>query len=343
MKANRRAGAVMVAGIVLLLGGLWLSGAGEHRAVTWHRGLAQLGGGVLMLGPDTLPDAGQYGHLALISGTPEVVEPPRDPDFHVRADAPRLVRKVEMFQWHEVRVGGQVSYQQDWVDHAVDSSRFEHPAGHANMQAFPFPGRRFTAPVVRLGHYLLAPAIVRALPGPMHPLKPDLGRLPPNLQASFQVQGDGLTTSADPQHPRLGDLRVQWLVAPLRQVTVVARVDGNRLVPAPQILDGEGFRVQVGQQSLTDVFAGLPLPPAAVWVWRAVALLLAWAGAWLILLAWRRSPSTRAAAALASAVALIGLVVGGVWLGASVSVSVIAWAVAALAALAAWLCWKRLA
>ncbi len=340
MRLERRAGIPLVVGIVLLLAALWLVGSNERAAADWHRGMMRHGGQVLALGPDAAPDAGLYGRTVLVTGTPEVVEPPRDRDFRVRVDTPLLERKVAMFQWREVRVGGDVSYQMDWVDHAVDSSRFEQPEGHVNAQPFPFAGKRFMAPRVRLDHFVLAPAIVRALPSPLQPVSPDFSKLPPNLQASFQVRGGMLTTSADPAHPKLGDLRVRWLAAPLEEITVVARVDGDKLVPAEGAADGRGFQVQLGQRALTDVFADLPMPPGAVWAWRVLALLLAWTGAWLVVRRWRPGRAGTMAA-LGAGVAVLAALAGVVWLGVSVMVAVVAWVVAALAACAGWFCWRR--
>src|SRR5699024_7000307 len=175
---------------------------------------------------------------------------------------------VSMFQWHEVHVGNDLSYQMGWIDHPVDSSRFKQPRGHLNTQPFPFRSQRFSAAHVRLGNFTLASAIVKALPMPLEPVKPDMNRLPANLQASFYVRDGTLSTSSDAAHPRLGDLRVRWSAMPLKAITVVATVDGDHLVPAKNASDGKGFRVQVGQRSLTDVFADLPLPTGAVWAWR---------------------------------------------------------------------------
>lgn len=326
-------------GAALLLVGLWVLGANERSAAAWHRGMARHGGNVLVLGKNASPDADQDGRQVLVTGTPEVVEPPRDRDFRMRADTSLLVRKVAMFQWHEVRVGGQVSYHQDWVDHAVDSSRFEHPERHANTQPFPFTGQTFQAPQMRLNHYTLAPAIVRALPGALQPVAPETDRLPANLQASFRTYGHVLTTSADPQHPRLGDLRVQWLARPLQTVTVVARVDGGQLVPATGA--GKGFSVQIGERSLTDIFPDLPLSPGAVRVWRVLALLLAVSGIWLVVRP--RCPERLAVPmALAAGVTVLGILAGVMWVTASVMVAVIAWLIAVLAVLAGWQGWRRL-
>ncbi|HET7268696.1 MAG TPA: TMEM43 family protein [Oleiagrimonas sp.] len=325
-------------GLVLMLIGLAVLGVNEHSAADWQRGMARHGGSILVLGTEASPDAAQYGRRVLVTGTPQVVQRPRDPDFHVSADTSLLVRKVAMFQWREVRFGNQVNYQQDWVDHAVDSSDFEQPAGHANTLTFPFESARFHAAVVRLDGYVLAPELVHALPGGTKPLQPDFSHLPANLQASFRVRGNRLTTRVGDDRPRLGDLRVQWLVHPLQTVTVIARVDGNRLVPANG--PGKGFRIQLGERSLTDIFPDLPLPPSGVWAWRVLALVLTCLGAWLALRQWFAT-RTAVPAALASGVAVLGVLAGIMWIATSVMIAVIAWVVAVLAAAFGGLCMRR--
>jgi len=40
--------------------------------------------------------------------------------------------------------------------------------------------------------------------------RPNFSRLPANLAASFQPEGDGLGSAENPLEPRVGDLRIQW-------------------------------------------------------------------------------------------------------------------------------------
>jgi hypothetical protein len=325
------------AGAALLALALVLLFANERGVLAYRQAAERHGGSVLDLGTEAYPDSDQYGHMVRVAGTPEVVEPPRDADFGVSADTPLLVRKVQMFQWREVRVGTGVNYEMDWVDHAVDTSRFERPQGHANPGPFPFRGARFVAPNVRLAHYHLDPAIVRALPGVGAPIRADLSRLPPNLAASFQIVDGRLSTSADPGSPQLGDLRVSWEAVPLQLVTVIARVDGRSLKPAVGAADGRGFEVQVGDRALRDVLPDLPPVPGAVWTWRVLALLIAWGGAVLLLRELRRRPDVLAALGLA--VVPLALLAAVIWIGTSITAGLMLLALALLAG--AGTIWRR--
>lgn len=338
--SRARAGLMLVSGVVLLALALALLAINERQVLAWQQAMARHGGTLLDAGADAQPAAGQYGHMLRVTGTPRMVTPTRDSQFNVQVETSQLLRKVEMFQWHEIRVGGQVHYDQDWVDHTVDSSKFALPRGHANPGVMPFPGARFVASDVRLGGYRLAAPIVRALPPVMHAVPVKLTQLPPNLAASFHDKDGVLTTAAAGETPHLGDLRVSWQAVAIKPVTVIARVEGDRLVPASSASSGQGFQVQLGNRSLGDVLPDLPPQPTSTWTWRLLTLLVAWAGAVLLWRAWQRR-RVDVVAPLAVAVALYALVIGLVWIGFSLLTGVLAWVVAVVAAGAALYRWRQ--
>lgn len=308
-------------GALLLLSGAGLVAMTEQGLLDHRHASERHGGPILDLGGDA-SQAVQHGYLVRVAGTVNVVEAPYDPEFGQRASAPVLIRHVEMFQWREVRVGADVHYEQDWVDRPVDSSRFVRPSGHVNPEAFPLLGKQFDAGQARVAGYVLSPALLHALPG-SEALTPDLKSLPANLAASFAPHDRYLTTSAKPELPRLGDLRVSWEIVPAQEVTVFAQVDGKQLVPAVHAVDGKGFDVQVGDRSLVDVVPDVPSSPSFVWLRRLAALLLGTMGALQLLPERRRTHhdlllSTGGGALLIGAVACVlwlstDMVVGGAW------------------------------
>jgi hypothetical protein len=269
-------------GALLLLAGIGWAATTERGIITYREAISRHGGQLVDLGTSALPQAGQAGYLARLSGVPRVVVAPRDPQFYLRRDTPVLTRRVEMFQWREIRFGGSTDYELDWVDQPVDSSKFERPAGHANPGAFPIAARQFDADRVQLGGFTLDRTLLHALPGAER-VPPDVKSLPANLAATFVPYNDYLVTSASPGDPHRGDLRVSWEEIPLQPVTVVARIDGDRLVPATKTTDRKGFAVEVGDRSLLDMFPDLPEPPRLVELWRVLAVFLAALGAYLML------------------------------------------------------------
>ncbi|WP_243039268.1 TMEM43 family protein [Dyella sedimenti] len=323
-----------VLGALLLLGGAGLVAMTEQGLLDHRHAADRHGGQILDLG-DAGPSAGQHGYLVRVAGRVNVVEAPYDPEFGQRAQAPVLIRHVAMFQWREIRLGGDVHYEQDWVERPVDSRHFEHPAGHANPESFPIQGKQFDAGRVRVGGYTLSPTLLHALPG-SEVLQPDMKSLPSNLAASFSLYDHYLTTSSHPDQPRLGDLRVSWETVPAQEVTVFAQINGDQLVPAAHATDGKGYDVQVGDRSLADVVPDVPQAPSFVWLRRVVALLLAMSGALLLLPERHRTHHDLLLAAGAGAL-LVGAVACALWLGTDMAAGG-AWFGVALAgmALAVW-------
>ena len=328
-----------VAGALLVLAGVGLEALHASSLIAYREASSRHGGEVIELGSDAQPQAGQHGYMARVVGTPRVVEAPLDPDFNQSSDTPVLVRRVEMFQWHEVNFGGSVHYELDWVDHPVDASHFKDPHGHRNPGKFPISGKQFDAGLVQMDGFKLGSILVHALPG-SNVITPDVAALPENLAVTFSRYKDYLVTSAHPGDPRLGDLRVSWMEVPLQQMTIVARLDGAQLDAAADAGDGKGYQVQVGDVPLLDLFPDLPVAPKFVMFWRILGVLLASLGAFVLLPAPRRRETPLLALGLGAIG--VGSVASIVWLGGADAAVLGGWLVVALVgvALSVW-CLRR--
>lgn len=305
--------ALHAAGAVLLLAGVALAAMTAKSLLNYRAVTERHGGEVINLKADTGPQAGQFGFMARIVGTPKVVEAPRDAAFNLHANTPLLMRHAEMFQWREIRIGGSVHYELDWVDHLIDASHFEQPGGHANPAKFPIENREFPAGLVRLGGFRLSAQLERALPG-FQPVAPNLQALPANMAASFERYRNYLVTSSHPGEPQWGDVRVSWSETPLQQVTVFARIDGDQLVAATDAADGKGYHVEIGNVSLLDMFPDIPMPPEFVLGKRILALLLASLGA-LLLCCMKRQKRPDIPLAMGLGGLAVGSVASVLWLG----------------------------
>lgn len=299
-------------GAVILLIGVGLAAVTEKGQIDYQTQMRRHGGDVLDLGTAGRPDRDEQGYMVRVVGDLQVVEAPLDQSFNQQADQPVLIRHVQMFQWHETQFGGPPAYELDWEEKPIDSSRFVHPEGHANPGAFPIQSQQFYAGAVRLNDFVLSTTLLHALAG-SQPVSPNLKNLPSNLAASFSLYDNHLVTSAVPSNPQVGDLRVSWEAVPAQTVTVVAKVDGNKLVPASDAQDGIGYAVQVGDVPLADIFPDLPVPPEFRWVRDVIGLLLALVGVGL-LAHWhyqRIDPMLTPGIA----VLVVGAVVAVLWLG----------------------------
>ena len=311
-RASVRVLALSIVGALLVLAGIVVVATTARGLQGYRVAASQHGGEVIDLGEDARPEAGQHGTMARVLGTPRVVEAPRDPDFNLRVNTPVLVRHVEMFQWREVRVGDTVHYELDWVDHLLDAGHFVDQKGHANPVGFPIEGEQFDAGLVQLGGFKLDPVLLHAMPG-TEQVVPDAAVLPDNLAASFSRYQNYMVTSARPSDPRLGDVRVSWNEVPLQQLTIVGRIDGDRLTAAADAADGKGYVVQVGDVPVLDLFPDLPMPPQFVWSLRILAMLLASLGAFVLLSAHREQRDPLLAVGLGALA--VGVVAAVFWFG----------------------------
>lgn len=134
---------------------------------------------------------------------PEAGRTIRDPDFRVETRQFGLDRQVEMLQWR--REGER--YELVWNAAWIDSSDFD--AAHRNPGDPPIGGERWWSSEATLNGKPLAPEVLRTL-GEWRKFRPSYRRLPANLAATFQPDGDGLSSSENPLDPQIGDLRITW-------------------------------------------------------------------------------------------------------------------------------------
>lgn len=151
-----------------------------------------------------------------------------DPDFKVRTREFGLDRRVEMYQWRM----GERGYERVWHAALIDSTAFD--AAHANPPKLPMENRRWWAEKPTLDGKPLDQAVLRSL-GEWRLLQPGFSRLPANLAASFQPEGEGLGSAENPLEPQIGDLRVTWreLVLPPLAGKIEVRGGVWRLVDDP--------------------------------------------------------------------------------------------------------------
>jgi hypothetical protein len=136
-------------------------------------------------------------------GEPVASAPLEDAEFGVTTRQFALQRRVEMYQWQRDASG----YRQGWSAEPIDSGRFD--AAHRNPGEFPLQTRYWVASDVTLDGRPVDEEVLKRLGG-WHDFRPGFTALPGNLAATFQPEGDGLSSAENPLSPRIGDLRVTW-------------------------------------------------------------------------------------------------------------------------------------
>ncbi|NLZ18255.1 MAG: hypothetical protein GX087_11085 [Desulfobulbaceae bacterium] len=165
-------------GLILLLVATGLMYWNEGRAVRTSNVISEAQRSAVALpGIGTVDPAfnGKLVHASGLASTNNIVS---DPLFGVRAQAIRLERKAQYFQWVESsknetrqKLGGgeetvtTYTYEQKWVDNPVDSSKFQQPEGHQNTINVQADSDKWHAPQVQFGAYRLPEFLVQVIGG----------------------------------------------------------------------------------------------------------------------------------------------------------------------------------
>ena len=228
----------VLVGILLFLGSFvllsWNEGRAIHRAKTLELGAKQ----VVSLSSDE-PDSANEGKLVHLTGTAEAADPVTDALFEISADALRLRRDVEMYQWKETeksetkqKLGGgeettkTYSYSKDWSSQLIDSTQFQKPDGHSNPDAFPVESETFAAEGIHVGKFDLPESLTEMINNfSARPVTAEEAKAASNAQAEemYVTQHGQLYVGENPKTPAIGDLRITYQVAPTGPVSIIAR------------------------------------------------------------------------------------------------------------------------
>ena len=268
---------------------LWLN---EGRAVRTEKGLHE-GQGAVVEAPADRVEASLNQKLVHISARATTDEQLTDPDFLIAANAIKLRRKVEMYQWKEKKesetkkkVGGgsetrtTYTYEKTWSDDVIDSSGFKE-AGHDNPSAKPFESRESQAGHVALGAYTLSPSLIAKMDDyqPVPVSEQQLAKLPAETSAKLKVRDNAFYAGNDPASPQIGDTRITFSVVSPAEVSVVAKLAGTSFEPyrASSGLDIEMLkRGVVGAQAMFE--SALKQNTILTWVLRLVGFVLMFIG-----------------------------------------------------------------
>lgn len=227
-------------GVILFVAAFPLLLWNEGRAVTTAKSLAEGAAAVVSISPDKIQQATE-GKLVHMTGEAKTKETLTDPVFEVAANAIKLERLVETYQWKETahiqtrnKLGGGTetittyTYSKDWANEPIDSSKFAKPEGHKNPSEKKFPDWRATAETVTLGAFGLSKGLIN-LYSDFEPLavgEAEAARLPAKLQDEIKLHHGEFFAGKDPDHPEVGDTRIGFVVAKPGKVSVIARQSG---------------------------------------------------------------------------------------------------------------------
>jgi hypothetical protein len=304
----------IVFGLILFVVSFPLLIWNEGRAVKTAKSLAE-GRGAVQTVPSDRVDPGNEGKLVHTTGRATTKETLADREFGVSVGAIRLKRKVEMYQWKETsqtekrdKVGGSTetvttySYNREWSESLIDSSRFKQQGGHQNPRAMPLRTTQWQASQVMLGAFSLSAAQVAAIGGE-EPLEPSADKpAPAGVSKPVAKQPGGYYIGEDPQAPAVGDLRVSFFKVPETDLTIVASQSGSSFQPFRAKAGGTVDLQRRGIASADELFTSAEQSNATLtWILRAVGWLMMAFGIGLVL---------RPLSVLASVLPFVGDLIG---------------------------------
>ena len=264
----------------------------EGRAVTTSRSLKE-GAGLVVSVDAAKVDPANQGKLVHVAGPAAAAAKLKDPDLAVSAEALRLVRVVEMYQWKERRetetktnVGGSETkvtryyYDKVWAEGRNNSSSFKQPSGHENpeprLAAF-----SVTAKDASLGAYKPGESVIsRVSAGTKLPVP---GAAVEAAKARFgtgaHLTGDSLCICTDPGSPRIGDLRISYRILPAGPLSIIGAQSGSDFAPYQTKAGDALLMVETGVKPADAMFKGAQQANTILtWVIRAVAAIAMWIG-----------------------------------------------------------------
>ncbi len=263
----------------------------EGRAVKQFKSLKELGENVISVASSPVDPANE-GKPVHVTGKADTEEVLTDRLFNISANALKLDRVVEMYQWQETsqrktekKVGGgsetttTYSYSQTWAEHPIDSSKFNNPEGRQNPVAMPYESQRLVADRVSLDAFRLSPSLVGRIRS-YEPLPVDATTtLPEEILNASRLHHDGLYFGADPMTPAVGDVRVRFNVVKPTEVSVIARQTGDTFTPYTATAGRANELLQVGIHTAGDmVQRAQDLNRLQTWILRLVGFVLMVAG-----------------------------------------------------------------
>jgi hypothetical protein len=286
-------------GLILVVAAFPVLWKNEGCAVRIAKGLAE-GRGEVAEAPSGQLNTALEGRLIHTTGRVSTATGALDPLFQfAQPDAVRIERRVEMYQWvekvserKEKKLGGseetirETTYVKEWTSSAVDSTHFKLQFKDGESTAnppLPLASASFQASDVRLGVYGLSASLVDEISGlqPMYLDATALQRFPVSLQSRGQVQlfDGGYYVGAHPGSPRVGDIRIRFEKVPASDVSVIAKLNGDRLGPWTTSTGTTIEMLSTGTKTADEMFTRAEEGnETRTWFVRFAGFLLMWIG-----------------------------------------------------------------
>ena len=285
---------VLIGGICFLLSFALLFW-NEGRAVTTQRSLDEGLGSIQSIAPDKV-DPSTESKLVHMTGKATTAWTLKDPQFGLKANAIRLERVAEMYQWKEIvkekkkrrKTTKTWEYKKVWSTEAIDSSRFDQQKfkgkGGTPNPPMKITSAQWQAKDVLLGAYTLSPDLTSQITATAK-LRLDQkmaenlpGTYKSKLGRELKLHEGGLfwsRSAGTASRPNIGDQRIRWRVVKPQVVSIIAQQFIGSFRPY-QTQAGDKLNMLVeGSRSADEMFTDAKKANTTLtWLLRLVGLLL---------------------------------------------------------------------
>lgn len=281
----------IVIGLIMIIVAFPVLFKNEGRSVYRYKSLKE-GGGIVVSIPSDNVDQSNEGKLVHLTGLADTGEILRDPIFGVSANALKIKREVEMFQWAESsssktekKLGGGTettttyTYSKRWSSTPISSSSFRKPEGHQNPGYFPYEAAELAAENVTLGAFDLSPSLAKKINNYVLLPIDNETPIPEEIRATAKVQPSGIYIGTSPSSPEIGDTKIRFMITKPTTVSVIAKQTGNTFAPYSTKAKGKLEILQKGSHSSEEMIEKAQAANKMMtWLLRAVGFALMFIG-----------------------------------------------------------------
>ena len=286
----------IVVGLILFAVSFPLLFWNEGRAVKTYSTLKEGGGAVISVSSQSVIP-GNSGKLVHMTGNADTKEILRDTAFGVSANALKLYRLVEMYQWEEKKeskkqkkLGGGADtsttykYSKVWSDSQISSAEFKYPANHENPASVQYTPSRWIAETANLGAFRLPWSLVRKISDFTPLVIESDASVPEGLRGKAKLYNGGFYLGNDPASAQIGDMRISFKVVKPMEVSIIARQVDDTFEPYATKAGGTIELLHTGVHSAEEMIQTAQRSNQVLtWILRVVGFLVMCIGLTMII------------------------------------------------------------
>ena len=258
MKDNNVKITGFLGGLIFFIIGVVLLWWNEGRTVVQQSMILEAGQKLVQVN-DAKVDSANEGKLVAIYGKidEEKLSQLGDSEFGVVVKSPKLVRKVEMYQWEEeceedTNDNETCTYSKVWSDDLIDASKFKE-SGYENPMSFKYDSKGIISEEVRVGEFLIPDELVEEL---------STEKTFDNLdQAAAEAHGfiiqNNYYTDVKDNKPQIGDTRISFVYNNAKNLSAIGVQTGDTLIRYTAKKGGILLSIREGNHTGAEMLAAM--------------------------------------------------------------------------------------